>query len=84
MTHSLTDAQILSELVRRYADALPLPPFLIDDGKEVRLYAWLEALRHNQTPVSTEVMSRLDFPAERATIGEIALSLRARLSEQHR
>ncbi len=81
--HSLTAVQILSELVRRYVDALPLPPFLIDsDGKEVRLHAWLEALRHDQTPVSTDVASRLDYPAERATIGEIALTLRARIARK--
>jgi len=81
--HSLTDAQILAQLVRRYADALPLPSFLIADGKEVRLHAWLEALRHDQAPVSTDVASRLDYPAARASIGEIALTLRARLAERN-
>jgi hypothetical protein len=79
---ALTDAQVLASLVQRYADGLSLPSHVIGrDGSETPLLDWLHALRYDRADFSTYVASRLDHPAERPTVSEIALTLRARLAE---
>lgn len=75
------DIDTLARLVRRHADQLPLPTHIVRGGAAIPLNSWLGNLSTDRRPAPTSIGWLLGHPSEQPTVCEIALTLRAQLSE---
>lgn len=78
-----SDLDTLARLVRRHADGVQLPTHIVRDGLAVPLASWLSGLSTDRSLAPTHVAALIGHPCEQPTVGEIAMTLSARLAERH-
>lgn len=72
---------LLAHVVRRYVDGKSLPDHIDMGGLSVPLLTWLSGFRGDQTNFgSTDLTARLEVASSPAWVGEVALTLHARLA----
>lgn len=76
------DLDTLARLVRRHTDGLPLPSHIVRGSSAIPLASWLSGLSTDRRPAPTHVAALIGHPAEQPTVGEIAMTLSARLAER--